>query len=218
MVLDGGSSWPSLLSLSTRSRGLDHPSYLPIPRSKVNYTVAKSSCHQIKETFRCHPPVSTGLPRVVPDDGLVIAGHRFAKGVSPHSQASQSPSQRVLTPKQTTVSVNSWVIHQNTDCFGKDANGYNPERWLDPERSSHMDRYMMQVSRPRLTIPTSSPNIRPLDTPLTLCSSLPNHATKQPNHHSHLLTSSNPYSSEQATTPAQAATLPTWKSIKLPPP
>lgn len=28
------------------------------------------------------------------------------------------------------IGVNPWVVHQNTEVFGQDAESFNPERWL----------------------------------------------------------------------------------------
>ncbi|KIV80341.1 hypothetical protein PV11_07847 [Exophiala sideris] len=78
----------------------------------------------IKEGLRCHP--ATGLPmvRVVPEGGATIAGRYF--------------------PAKTEVGVNSWVAHANQSVFGKDADDFRPERWLESaERASEMNRYIM---------------------------------------------------------------------------
>lgn len=65
----------------------------------------------IKESLRLYPGVAWNLPRVAPKEGLTIAGHHFAPG--------------------TVLSVNPWLIHRNQACFGKDADSYDPERWLN---------------------------------------------------------------------------------------
>ena len=36
-------------------------------------------------------------------------------------------------PGGTTVGVNAWVIHRNTEIFGKDIDVFRPERWLEAE-------------------------------------------------------------------------------------
>lgn len=36
----------------------------------------------VKETYRFHPATGTGMPRVVPEGGLTVAGRHFAAGVS----------------------------------------------------------------------------------------------------------------------------------------
>lgn len=67
----------------------------------------------IKEALRIHS--ATGLPmqRTVPADGTTIAG-RFIPGGS-------------------TVGINAWVAHRNTSVYGKDADEWRPERWLEIE-------------------------------------------------------------------------------------
>ncbi|MCJ1320054.1 hypothetical protein MMC15_005390 [Xylographa vitiligo] len=70
----------------------------------------------IKETFRYHPAVMFGLPRVVPKGGVTIGSHYFAEGIE--------------------LSVNPWVIHRSTDFFGPDAGLFNPERWLRSENQA----------------------------------------------------------------------------------
>lgn len=34
---------------------------------------------------------------------------------------------------QTVVGVNPWVVHQNTEVFGDDADAFRPDRWLKDE-------------------------------------------------------------------------------------
>ncbi|KAE8148707.1 cytochrome P450 [Aspergillus avenaceus] len=77
----------------------------------------------IKETYRYHPAVGTGLPRVVPARGLTIAGRQFEEG--------------------TLLSINPWVFHRNPDLFGPDCDEFNPERWLDPGRAKQMDPFLI---------------------------------------------------------------------------
>jgi len=71
----------------------------------------------IKETFRYHPAVMFGLPRVVPKGGLTIGSHHFAEGIE--------------------LSVNPWVIHRSTEFFGPDADLFNPERWLRSDNQAN---------------------------------------------------------------------------------
>ncbi|MCJ1251932.1 hypothetical protein MMC30_009170 [Trapelia coarctata] len=77
----------------------------------------------VKETLRIFPAIPWNLPRVVPKEGLTIAGHHFKAG--------------------TILSVNPWIIHRNQSLFGKDACIYNPERWLDPEHSKAIEKYLI---------------------------------------------------------------------------
>lgn len=80
----------------------------------------------MKEALRIHP--ATGLPmqRVVPAEGTTIAGHFIPGGAS--------------------VGINSWVAHRNQSVFGRDAEEWRPERWLEFEeqgRGGEVERYML---------------------------------------------------------------------------
>ena len=58
-----------------------------------------------------------------------------------------------LTDRQQTIlSVNPWLIHRNQDCFGVDAETYNPERWLgDADKVRQMEKYIIPVSASMIT-------------------------------------------------------------------
>ena len=71
----------------------------------------------VKESFRMHPAPGLPLERIVPPGGTEIAGRFVAGG--------------------TIVGCSAWVIHQNRDIFGHDADQFRPERWLvDEEKAS----------------------------------------------------------------------------------
>lgn len=76
----------------------------------------------IMEALRVHPAVGAPLTRVVGPQGLQIAGQFFPPG--------------------TEVGVNAWVIHNNKDIYGPDADVFRPERWLttDKEERAVLDR------------------------------------------------------------------------------
>ncbi|OGE47485.1 hypothetical protein PENARI_c043G07611 [Penicillium arizonense] len=83
----------------------------------------------ITESFRMHPAVGLLLERVTPPQGATICGE--------------------YVPGGTVVGCNAWVIHQNKEVFGPDADVYRPERWLesegaDPARLSRMRQSMFQ--------------------------------------------------------------------------
>ncbi|KAJ2901597.1 hypothetical protein MKZ38_001617 [Zalerion maritima] len=77
----------------------------------------------IKEALRLHPATGLPLARVVPETGATISGTHFLGG--------------------SVVGINTWVMHQNTDIFGPDAQAFRPERWLDQssEQLSVMERH-----------------------------------------------------------------------------
>ena len=76
----------------------------------------------IKETLRFNPSVGFNLPRISPAGGVTALGRHFPEGV--------------------ILSVNPWVINRRPEIFGADADIWNPERWMDPERSARMDKYL----------------------------------------------------------------------------
>jgi cytochrome P450 len=83
----------------------------------------------LKEAMRLQPAVGLNITRKVPPGGAEIDG--------------------VRVPEGTSVAVNGWVLHRDEAVWGKDADIYRPERWLDvdKERLREMDRSMFQVSR-----------------------------------------------------------------------
>lgn len=64
----------------------------------------------VKEAFRLHPAAGLLLERIVPEQGIEIAGE-FIKG-------------------GTIVGCSAWVIHRNKAIFGADVEEFRPERWL----------------------------------------------------------------------------------------
>jgi cytochrome P450 len=67
----------------------------------------------ITESFRMHPAVGLLLERVTPPQGATIDGNHVPGGV--------------------VVGCNAWVLHQNKETFGEDADTFRPERWLEVE-------------------------------------------------------------------------------------
>ncbi|KAM5345996.1 hypothetical protein ACJ41O_011857 [Fusarium nematophilum] len=74
----------------------------------------------INEALRCHPAVGLTLERIVPTDGATIAGQ--------------------FLPGGTIVGCSAWVLHQDTETFGTDAEDFRPERWIEasPEQRQKM--------------------------------------------------------------------------------
>ncbi|KAL9113808.1 MAG: hypothetical protein Q9187_007568, partial [Circinaria calcarea] len=71
----------------------------------------------IRESMRMHPSVGLPLERTVPPEGLKLPDGRFI-------------------PAGTAVGMNAWVIHQNKEVFGENAESFVPERWLQYEHES----------------------------------------------------------------------------------
>lgn len=102
----------------------------------------------LKEALRVHPATGFPLARVVPNDGTVIAGRVFPKGVSPPSWAFFLLTS-MLTHPQSIVGINSWVAHANIDVWGPDAGTFRPERWLvGKEEVARLDKYFFTARPP----------------------------------------------------------------------
>lgn len=94
------------------------PSDVPIPlrlAQSMKYLQAV-----VYESMRLFPANGLPLARVSPPEGLEINGYYFPPGVQ--------------------LTVYSWALHRNKALFGEDAGEFNPERWLDDERSQDLHR------------------------------------------------------------------------------
>ena len=83
----------------------------------------------IKEAFRLHPAPGLPMERIVPKDGIEIAG-RWVKG-------------------GTIVGCSAWVLHRDEKIFGERVDEYWPERWEpkgpeDEARVKVMNGMMLQ--------------------------------------------------------------------------
>lgn len=81
---------------------------------KVSWTEAQRLPYLdavIQEAFRLHPAVGMTQEKVVPAQGLDIAGHYI--------------------PGHTIVGCNPWVLQRRPEIFGDDVDVFRPERWLD---------------------------------------------------------------------------------------
>ena len=77
-----------------------------------------------KETSRLFPSIPAILPQTVSSGGLVLADGR-------------------IVPEGTAVGAAAAVINRNESVFGKDANVWNPDRWLgDNEKVKRMDHFL----------------------------------------------------------------------------
>jgi hypothetical protein len=82
----------------------------------------------IKEGLRLHPAVGMLLERLVPNGGATFDG--------------------VFFPAGTIVGINPWVVALDKNVYGKDANEFRPERWLEASAEEHklMERSFLAVS------------------------------------------------------------------------
>ncbi|KAF9886747.1 hypothetical protein FE257_011124 [Aspergillus nanangensis] len=81
-------------------RALEHMKYL-------------NAC--LEEALRVYPPVPVGLPRVTPDDGLMVCGE--------------------YVPGKTALSVNQWATYRSAKNF-KRPDDFIPERWTNSDFAS----------------------------------------------------------------------------------
>ena len=65
----------------------------------------------INEALRLHSTSGIGLPRIVPEGGMMVPGHFFKEG--------------------TVLSVPSYTIHRDRKVWGDDVTAYRPERWFE---------------------------------------------------------------------------------------
>ena len=79
----------------------------------------------INEGMRLHSTIGIGLPRIVPEGGLTIAGMTFAAG--------------------TEVSCPAYTIHRLKSVWGADADEFNPDRWARGDKAE-MLKYFIPFS------------------------------------------------------------------------
>lgn len=82
----------------------------------------------MREALRMHPAVGQLLERIVPAEGVTVSGH--------------------FLPGGTIVGMNPWVAARDKNVYGKDADVFRPERWLDVDEATLklMDRNWLAVS------------------------------------------------------------------------
>ncbi|KAF2643065.1 cytochrome P450 oxidoreductase [Massarina eburnea CBS 473.64] len=93
---------------------------LPIKDTEARRLPYLQAC--IQEGLRCHPPLVLARERIVPPEGDVLCGYKLPAG--------------------TIVGMNVWTSQRNA-VFGKDAEIFRPERWL--EASEQQLRSMKKV-------------------------------------------------------------------------
>jgi cytochrome P450 len=77
--------------------------------------------------MRLHPGVGFPLERFVPEEGLKVDD--------------------VFLPAGTIVGMHAWVVHRDRAIFGKDADEFRPERWIDaaPDDLKVMEKCFLSV-------------------------------------------------------------------------
>ena len=74
----------------------------------------------VKEGLRCFPPIPMSQPRYAPEGGRTIDGY--------------------FVPCGTIVSAQAWSVHRLNEDMYPDGDSFLPERWLDVEKSSDINR------------------------------------------------------------------------------
>ena len=87
----------------------------------------------INEALRIHSTSALGLPRIVPEGGLDIAGKYFPEG--------------------TVVSVPSFSIHRDKQVWGEDVEVYRPERWMEGDVALMQKTFNPFSVGPRCVVP-----------------------------------------------------------------
>lgn len=90
----------------------------------------------INEGMRLHSTAGIGLPRVVPEGGLTIAGLAFAGG--------------------TEVSCPAYTVHRLKSIWGADADEFNPDRWSRGDRAEMLKYFIPFSVGPRSAFLLSS--------------------------------------------------------------
>ncbi|KAJ9149242.1 Trichodiene oxygenase [Pleurostoma richardsiae] len=80
----------------------------------------------IKEGLRLSYGIVHHLPRVVPEGGATFNGY--------------------FLPEGTVVGMSNWTMHRLPAVF-PDPDKFDPERWLDPDKARHLDKYLTIFSR-----------------------------------------------------------------------
>ncbi|RAL08873.1 cytochrome P450 [Aspergillus homomorphus CBS 101889] len=101
---------------------------LPTPTSTASWTELEKLPYLtaiITETLRLSAPVMR-LPRVAPTETLTYNGYELPPG--------------------TTLSASAYFIHRDPTLF-PEGDTFNPDRWLQGEKSEHLKRYMVAFSK-----------------------------------------------------------------------
>ncbi|KAF1956651.1 cytochrome P450 [Byssothecium circinans] len=120
-IVRNGSVHKQLIhELTTAIRGLDEE----ITYNKVKKLPYLSAV--IKETLRYSNPLPGKAPRVVPQGGMMLYGHKV--------------------PAKTVVNTSSYLLNRHPSVWGSDSFEFRPERWLG-SNAAHLDKYMTSFYR-----------------------------------------------------------------------
>ncbi|KAL4967586.1 cytochrome P450 [Aspergillus stella-maris] len=76
----------------------------------------------VRETLRMCPAAPNIFPRYVSEPGLDLYGKFVPPGIE--------------------ISGNPWIMHRDQEVFGKDAEEFNPDRWINADRAKIMNKYL----------------------------------------------------------------------------
>ncbi|KAK4054993.1 hypothetical protein OIO90_003334 [Microbotryomycetes sp. JL221] len=79
------------------------------------------------ETIRIHPSVHWILPRVVPNEGLVLPLSNLSRYLS----------------KGQEIGLSAYVVQRDIETFGKDANQFRPARWIQDVEQGLLNKNLM---------------------------------------------------------------------------
>lgn len=94
----------------------DTPQYEEVAHNMPYYVAC------VNEVLRLWPSSPAFFPRVVGEKGIMF-GDKFA-------------------PPGVEVAASPWLIQRDKKMFGPDAEEFNPDRWMDPERAKIYGKYL----------------------------------------------------------------------------
>ncbi len=129
----------------------------------------------LKESLRLSWGLVTPLERVVGPQGATIAGVQVPGGVSmlPALETFSMIAPNITCSAfQTVVAMGHTFMHTNQDIF-PDPFRFNPDRWLQGEKSVTLDKYLISFSKgPRMCLGITYASFSSFSGSDHLCSSL----------------------------------------------